>query len=404
MTGVAQRMAAAQKAVADAMMNRDLIAERIAALPAEVTKLQRAEKFTSVFKTKAEFDARTAAQAKAVAVADGASWRLKRRSWKPASSPEVGAARSRRQDQVGAGDKLKPAYEAAASDVRDLKSQIAAKESDAQRAERRAARAKQNLAKNANDKNAKDIIEKTPALVKTANDAAAAIEKGLAPKEAALAKVQAEYAPLAKTAGERRRRSTEPRRSAMRCRRAAEVGAAGEGLRRRRRQGQASPRIREGAVRAGRQRAREGERELSAAGGSDPRRMQRTPLGGGWHVRVHVRASFLFSFSWQTSRSARAATWIFGLVGAGVVVLLLEFYLPTAILFLVLIGLVVARFAAGAPRDGGRPSRRHCWSASGWRAGKCSATWANWQRSAPSIHSSHWKAAYPADGEQSWRR
>ena len=70
--GVAQRMTAAEKAVADATKNRDLVAQRIAALPAEIAKLQRATKFASVFKTKAELDAKTAGLAKAVAVADAA--------------------------------------------------------------------------------------------------------------------------------------------------------------------------------------------------------------------------------------------------------------------------------------------------------------------------------------------
>ena len=197
--GVAQRMVAAEKAVADATKNRDLIAQRIAALPGEVTRLQRATKFASVFKTKADMESKTAGLTKALAAADAAKVAVEKAKLEAAElGKKLPALQADAKAKTGPADKLKPAFEAATNEVRDLKSQIATHDSTVQRTERRVNRMKQNLAKNANDKAAKDFIEKAPALIKTAKDAAAELQKKLAPKEAALAKITAEYTPLAK--------------------------------------------------------------------------------------------------------------------------------------------------------------------------------------------------------------
>lgn len=193
------KLAAADAALKDATAKRDAAVQRVAAIPTEIAKLQRAQKFASVFKTKAELDSKTAGLAKAVAAAETAKTALDKAKLEAAEvAKKLPALTADAKAKTVPFEKMKPGLDAAAKEVAEIKSKIAAEEQNAKRAERRAGRAKETIAKSPMDKAAKETIDKAPALIKTANDAVAELKKTLAPKEAALGKLAAEFAPIEK--------------------------------------------------------------------------------------------------------------------------------------------------------------------------------------------------------------
>jgi hypothetical protein len=203
MAAVAPKQAAAEKAVADATAKRAAAAQRIAALPAEIARLQRARKFANVFKSKADLDAKTAAATKASDAATAAKTTLEKAKLEATElAKNLPAMEADAAVKAEFAPKAKLGLDAMAKEVADLKAQIAAKEAAAKQASAEAEKAKAALAKKADDKAAKELMDKSLAAAKAATDGAAPLKATLAPKEAALVKMTADYAAVEKAAAD----------------------------------------------------------------------------------------------------------------------------------------------------------------------------------------------------------